>query len=213
MQVTTAFRLVLILIGFCQVPGPALAQVKQPLSDWKPDPQSVAQLGEVYEDAQISIRPPRDLKKVDRPNPPELAEQGIYSHGWTATGDPERASARNLSVTLTPFSQPSADALDKTIEGMKKSIQAGLEQVRFGKVERGRFGGVDARSGTFTGILLGEKVIAYYLVGIDNSGTFGVTAMLPYSEKTPEATRAMQTSILTFRRGQPARSAGPSAAP
>jgi hypothetical protein len=183
------------------------------LLDLKPDPMLVAQLGEAFEDAQISIRPPRRLKRIDLPTLPEFTRRGVHSYGWTPDGVAGRGSPENLSVTLMPFAQPSSDALDKMIEGMQESIQAKAQPATFGKVQRGTFNGFEVRSGSFTTSILGEKVIAYYLVSIDRTGSFAVTAMLPYSKATPEEKLAAQTSVLTFRRSKPAGSSTPIEAP
>lgn len=174
------------------------------LPEWKAAPQTVAQLGAKFEDAHVSIQPPADLKRVEQPVPPELAERGIHSYAWTASGMVGVASPKNLSVTLTPYATPSSDALDKTIEGMQGSIKKGTEDANFGQVRSGRVNGFEARAGSFTAKIQGEKVIAYYLISIDPVGTYAVTAMLPEAEATPEAKRAFQTSLLTFRRPMPA---------
>lgn len=181
-----------------QAVGIACAQGEAPLPVWKPSASVVEQLGEAFVDSRICIRPPRSLQKADRPNPPEMTKIGVYNYGWTPGG--VFPSPRNLSVVLVPFARPSSDALDKTISGMKKSIQENLKQVKFGEVKRGEFGGIEARSGSFTATISGEKIIAFYLVGIDKTGSFSVTAMVPQSEATPEETRVLKTSILTFKR-------------
>jgi len=195
------------VVCLCQATNDALAQKKESLPNWKPDAAIVARLGERYQDARISIRPPSNLKKASRPDTPELEARGVYSYGWTPGGVVQ--STKNLSVTLTPFARPSTDALDKTVQGMQKSIQSGLEHVQFGEVQRGRFGNIEARSGTFTALIAGDKIIAYYLVGIDKNGSFSITAMLPYSEATPEETAAMKASMLTFRRPDSAQPKSP----
>ncbi len=200
--------LLLSAVFLCQCSVDVFAQSDK-LLDLKPDPMLVAQLGEAFEDAQISIRPPRRLKRIDLPTPPELTTRGIHSYGWTPDGVAGRGNSENLSVTLTPFAQPSSDALDKTIEGMLETIQARAQPATFGKVQRGMFNGFEARSGTFTASILGEKVIGYYLVGIDTTGSFSVTAMLPYSKATPEEKLAAQTSVLTFHRAAPSQSVTP----
>ncbi len=197
MRTTIACCLAISGVWLC-LASDALAQKKESLPDWKPDGAVVARLGERYQDARISIRPPSGLRKANRPDPPELAARGVFSYGWTPGGVVQ--STKNLSVTLTPFARPSTDALDKTVQGMQNTIQSGLEDVQFGEVQRGRFGSIEARSGTFTALIAGDRIIAYYLIGIDKSGSFSVTAMLPYSEATPEETAAMKASMLTFHR-------------
>ncbi len=192
----------LALVAFCLSPvvGTAGAQNKTPLPVWKPNADIVEQLDEVFVDSRISIRPPRSLQKADRPNPPEMTEIGVYNYGWTPGG--AFPSLRNLSIVLTPFARPSSDALDKTVAGMKKSIQEKLKQVEFREVEQGEFQGIEARAGSYTAAIEGVKVIAFYLVGIDKTGSFAVTAMLPQSEATLEEIRVLKASILTFKRAK-----------
>jgi len=178
--------------------GSTAAQNGDELPVWTPDKNVVARLGERFADSQISIRPPRDLKKANRPNPPRMTDRGIYNYGWTPGGT--FPSLRNLSVGLTPFAKPSSSALDKTVKGMKNAIQRSLEEVEFGEVHRGRFGGIEARSGQYTARICGEKIIAFYLVCIDSEGSFAVSAMLPSSEPTAERTQEVKASMLTFKR-------------
>lgn len=180
--------------------GSATAQDGDELPVWVPDKNVVARLGERFADARMSIRPPRDLKRADRPNPPIMADRGIYNYGWTPGG--AFPSLRNLSVGLTPFAKPSSSALDKTVDGMKKAIQRNLQEVEFGEVRRGRFGGIEARFGQYTARICDEKIIAFYLVGIDSQGSFGVSAMLPSSEATAERIQETKASILTFKRAK-----------
>jgi hypothetical protein len=129
-----------------------------------------------------------------------LAERGVYNYGWTPEG--AFPSLRNLSVVLAPFAKPSSSALDKTVNGMKTSIQRSLQDVRFGDVRRGLFGGIEARSGQYTAQISGKEIIAFYLVGIDGKGSFAVTAMLPVSEATPDRKQEAKASILTFERAE-----------
>ena len=178
--------------------GSADAQDKPELREWAADQEIIARLGEPFADSQISIRAARDLKRVDRPNPLELADRGIFNYGWTPDGS--FPNVTNLSVALTPFKQPSAAALDKTVEGMKKSVQRNLQEVQFGDVQKGTFREQEARLGQYTAKIAGEEIIAMFLIGIDDKGTFGVTAMLPKSAASEERAQELKAAILTFER-------------
>ena len=176
----------------------AVAQDNPELPKWIADKDVVPQLGEVFADSRISIRPPRNLQRVDQPHPPEMAKIGVYNYGWTPGG--VFPSIENMSVVLAPYAQPSSAALDKTVEGMKKSVQQRLQDTQFGEVRKGRFGSIEVRLGKYTAQISGEKIIAFYLIGIDRTGTFSVTAMLPLSKQTPEKIEELKTAILTFAR-------------
>ncbi|MBW3595815.1 MAG: hypothetical protein KY475_00915 [Planctomycetes bacterium] len=177
----------------------AFAQDQDDLPNWTPDQSVVARLGDEFSDSRISIRPPSNLKQADRRNPPEMQKIGVYQYGWTPGG--EFPSTENLSIGLTPFAQPSSAALDKTIEGMKESLQEGLPGIEFGDVRKGQFRGQEARAGQYTAPVSGdESIIAFYLVGIDERGSFAVTAMAPQSKASPERIQELKSSILTFRR-------------
>lgn len=196
----TTCWLVFVAAVFARVPVPAFAQGGGALPEWKPSAEAVDELGEVFEDARIHIRLPRNLKYVGRRTPPELEARGAFSYGFLPGGIAGQGDPTNLSVSLTPFAKPSPEAFDKLLEGMMTSTQRKLQQVRFGETHRGRVGGVEVRAGTFQASVLGIEIVAYFLVGIDETGTFGVTAMVPRSQATPETIREIQTSLLTFRR-------------
>ena len=74
------------MLSFFVAIGVAYGQTKTSLPVWKADPKQVDQLGKAFEHPQIKIRPPRDLEKVDRENPPEMSKLGVYNFGWTPAG-------------------------------------------------------------------------------------------------------------------------------
>jgi hypothetical protein len=187
-----------VWLGVCQ--ALVFAQAGDSLAEWRAPPDVVARLGERYSDALISIAPPHYLQRVDRPNSPEMTKKGVYHYGWTASG--VYPSAENLVVVLTPFKKPSSEALDEAVEGLKDSIEQGLEDVQWENVRRGRLNGVEVRAGKYTAQVAGEKATGFYLIGIDTVGTFGVTAMMPESKATPEKIKELQSSMLTFERGK-----------
>ena len=174
------------------------AQVKDQLPEWEAPKEVVAQLGKQFSDPRISITPPRNLTKADPPNPPDMTKIGVYNYGWSPSG--VFPSIENFTVTLAPYAQPSSAALDKTVQGMKNSIQQGLKNVQFGDVRQGRLNGIEARTGQYTANIAGEKVVALYLIGIDDAGTFNVAAMIPQSKATPERINELLASMLTFQR-------------
>jgi hypothetical protein len=163
------------------------------------------QLAERFQDDLVSFQPPIGLTFFGQMAPAEYARRGARSYGWKPAGEAGSNSPKSISVNLTPFAQPSADALDKVVGAMQESMQGDerVVQPKFGKTQAVRLNGFEARTGSFTATLLGQKVLGYYLIGIDKTGTFGVTAMLPESEATPAAKRAFQASVVSFRRPAP----------
>ena len=192
----------MITLGLCAltIASTAYSQDEGQLPDWTADQELVGLLDEPCVDSRITIRPPVDFRRVDRPNPPELSDRGAYNYGWIPGEGWPRGT--NLSVGLTPFAKPSSSALDKTVEGMKQSIQENLKDVQFGDVKKGTFRGKEARMGKFTAEISGKKLAAFYLIGIDERGSFACTAMLPLSEATSEKSRVLKASLLTFDRAE-----------
>ena len=168
------------------------------LTDWKADDKTVASLAEPFSDARISFRPLSKYEAFEKKFEPELAKLGVAGYVWTPGG--QLPSPENTTVMLTPFAKPSSDALDKTIGGMQSSLQKNHPDIKFGKIRKGLFRGLEARAGSYTATISGEKIVALFLVSIDTTGTFAVTAMTPVSKATPETKKLMQTSLLTFKR-------------
>ncbi len=188
------------MMWVCHFAGSVSAQDNQEVPEWTADEAIVARLGEVFTDSRISIRPPGNLQKVDRPDSPELTAKGVYNYGWASQGIVP--SGANLSIGLTPYSRPSSAALDKMVAGMQKSIEESFQDASFKAVQKGRFRGIEVRSGEFSGRISGRQLTAYYLIGIDDTGSFGVTAMVPTSELTAEKSTELKSAILTFERAK-----------
>jgi hypothetical protein len=195
---TASHGLFVCLVAVNGFGPPTRAVADEVLLAWRLNDKDLARLGEPFTDSRISLRPPQGLKKVDRADPPEFANAGVYTYGWTLGG--VQPSPKNFSVTLTPFAKPSKGALDKTVEGMKKSIEQGFKNVTYGNIKRGQFLGVECRYGTYTTQLSGEQIDCYFLVGIDASGSFSISAMIPHREATPDSVRSLQAAMLSFQR-------------
>jgi hypothetical protein len=189
---------VLCLTGIVGIAGLACAEAAKPLPTWRVDQRRVDELSQLFENEQIKIRPPRGLKKIDHENTPELTNLGLHKFGWSPGG--VMPSTENFSVALTPFSKPSSEALDKLTASMQSGIEKRLERVKFVNTRRGQFRGFEARAGTFTAEVSGEKVNGYFLVGIDKIGTYAIAAMLPEAKSTPERISTVQNAMLTFDR-------------
>jgi hypothetical protein len=194
----TANSLIVCLVAAFGIAPSARVVAEEALPAWRLNDKDVTRLGELFADSRISLRPPQGLKKVERDYPPELAKAGVFAYGWTPGG--VQPSPKNFSVTLTPFAKPSKEALDRTIDGMKKSIEEGFKSVNYGIIKRGQFLGVECRYGTYTAQLSGRQLDCYFLVGIDATGTFSISAMMPHSEATPDAVRSIQAAMLSFQR-------------
>jgi hypothetical protein len=169
--------------------------------DVEPRPETAASdslLANRFEDARISIRVPRDLQRAHPPVPKKLNVPGVHGYVWYPIDG--RPGPKNLVVALTPFAKPSTDALDKTDDSMKQTIQQRQSDAKFGETQNGHINGTEVRSGSFTATMKGEKAIVYYLVGIDSLGTYGVTATLPMATATQDERAAMMASIFSFRR-------------
>ena len=195
-----SWLMVFSLLNSCLGGVSAHAQAVDTLPKWTADKSDTEQLGDAFKDERIQFRPPKDLQKIERENSPELTKQGVYSYAWAPGG--VFPSPENLSITLTPYAQPSASALDKTVEGMQASIGKGLEDVKFGEVKKGVFGDFEARAGEYTAKLNGEELFAVYLVCIDKQGSFSLVAMMPAMKATDERVKMLQASLLTFSRAK-----------
>jgi hypothetical protein len=194
----TANSLIVCLVAVIGIGPSARVMGEEALPAWRFNDKDVARLTEPFTDSRITLRLPHGLKKVDREYPPELAKAGVYAYGWTPSGT--QPSPKNFSVTLTPFAKPSKEALDKTIKGMKESIEQSFKNVTYGDIKRGQFLGVECRYGTYTAQLSGQQLDCYFLVGIDIAGTFAISAMIPHSEATPDSVRSLQAAMLSFQR-------------
>jgi hypothetical protein len=193
--------ILLCLLQFLVSTDARTALGEEALETWKAPDNAAAELGELFSDSQIIIRPPRGLQKANGPKvPQELEKHGVHGFGWTPDG--AFPSSTNLSVSLTPFAKPSSDALDKTIKGMKNSISSALQEVKFGTVESGMFRNHEARWGTYTATINDEKILAFFLVGIDPYGTYSISAMIPATAGTPENVAIIKNSMLTFDRSE-----------
>ena len=168
------------------------------LTNWIADDKTLASLAKPFSDARISFRPLPKYEGFQTKFDPELAKAGVAQYCWTPGG--QRPSLENITVMLTPFAKPSTDALDKTISGMRSSIQKNHPDCEFGEIRKGLFCGFEARAGSYTATISGDKVVAFFLVSIDTKGTFMASAMTPESKVTPEAEKLMKTSLLTFMR-------------
>jgi hypothetical protein len=186
------------ILSICACLPSVSAQQDSELPELMVDKGVEALLGEVYSDSRISIRVPRNLRMIEHSDSPELTANGVYKYGWIAEGVTPRGE--NLSIGLTPYAMPSSASLDKVVEGMKDSVKKGLEDVSFKEVQKSRFRGIEVRSGEYSARVLGEKMSAFYLIGIDDVGTFGVTAMVPTSKLTAEKSGLLKATILTFER-------------
>ena len=127
--------------------APALAADPNALPIWKPDSRIVAELGEVFSDSHVRIRPAPGFVRCDVELDPKLEDAGLRNYGWSPTGS--FPNTENMTVVFTPFAKPSSDALDKSIAGMKDSIEKNLQNAKFGKTRRGRFLGNEARAGRY----------------------------------------------------------------
>jgi hypothetical protein len=106
----------------------------------------------------------------------------------------------NFAVALTPFAKPSSAALDETLEGMKDSFARNFQPIKYSKTERGLLHSNEALMGTYEGNLSGESIYGIYLIGMDQRGTFTVSAMLPSADASPERISLLKSAMLTFDR-------------
>jgi hypothetical protein len=184
----------------CAAILPVQARSNDTLPTWEADEQEIARLGKLFEDERIRIRPPVDLQRALGGAAAELEKRGVYSYAWTPGGIAPHPT--NFVVTLTPFAQPSSDALDKTVAGVQESVQRKLGNAEFAEPERGMFRLFEARLGTYRATIDQQSMVAIYLVGIDARGTFMVSTMIPEAEATPERMETLRAALLTFERAK-----------
>lgn len=158
------------------------------------------QLGEEYTDEYISVRPPAGYKKIERPNPPELVARGVQMHGWSPSG--EFPSISNFNVTLTPFAEPSAEALDKTVESMLSTLSQSFSKLKVIGKKSGKLKETEVRIGKYTAEVDGREITGMYLVGIDSQGTFSIQSMTESAGLTKEGAGLLGAALLTFERAR-----------
>lgn len=183
----------LALLLLTHSPG-ALAQDAKANPEWSADPKLVEQLADAFTDSHISFRPTPGMKPRQIILDPEVSAAGVRHYGWTRDG--VFPCTEFVNVLLTPFSKPSPDALDKMTAGL---IRLGMPDA-FNGIKHGRFRGVEARSGSYSCTIGGERLVVYYLVTIEKVGSCLISASIPEAKLTPERTELIRASILTFDR-------------